>query len=150
MRGLRVIYRHERRVNPALPECPVDSHDFNGVTPHDRFVAVEALPEWKATENQVREWFTHNPHLNLGIVCGQISEPVVLDQKLKRIPARSTGNGEQLIGPSGVVVIKPCQSDCLRYRVLIASPACRLRFDPENKYPKNTRPAKTCQGWEVM
>jgi integrase len=47
MRGLRAVYRHERRVNPSLPECPVDSRDFNGVTVRDRYVAVEDLPDWK-------------------------------------------------------------------------------------------------------
>jgi integrase len=48
MRGLRVVYRHERRVNSVLPECPVDSRDFNGTMARELFVAVEQLPEWKA------------------------------------------------------------------------------------------------------
>ena len=46
MRALRAVYRYERRVQPDLPDCPVDARDFNDEAPREKFISKEELPIW--------------------------------------------------------------------------------------------------------
>jgi hypothetical protein len=43
MRSLRAVYRYERQVNAQLPECPVNSRDFNAEIRREKFVPLTEL-----------------------------------------------------------------------------------------------------------
>lgn len=63
MRGLRAVYRRMRRLDPSLPESPVEAVEFNKEHRAERAIGPDQLPAWWAAVQALPNPVRRDAHL---------------------------------------------------------------------------------------
>jgi integrase len=116
MRSLRAVYRYERQVNAHIPECPVNSRDFNAEVRREKFVALSDLPAWKVKvdkmENPVRrdlQYFLLFTGMRRTAACEGRWEDFDESQRRLRVPRPKGGKVKAFNLPLSNFILKLLQ-----------------------------------------